>query len=473
MKTINFIGLVFLMLIFGCSIDEKQFQDFSDDNFALKKAVPSGEVFIVRPSGEDDTYELVTAFENAKAAGPGSVVQLVGGEYHIGLIEVRDFYGVFRGAGKGKSVIYPMSDLQCNIPLGLNLSISLMKFLNGDVTVSDMSFINGEGQACAACEDGAYCDVLWSFLAFYDYTIAGPMPPDHYVKGKVDRVEFVGYLRGPYEWQVLYGIGFYADFAWAENLPFSNGELTVTNCDFSNFYNAVQTLGFGSGSFIFSNNTVNNTLEALLLLDNIGGRTTIAGNIFIVPPGGKAVGINTLVYGLQIQALSSGCQYEITGNTFYLDGSFAALDLCDTRKLIDVPDDENPLLVLVKNNQFILENGPTCGIWNFATDDAVIRNNKFTGQSGWTGIVSIFADNTLMLGNNFSTLTVPEYHIFLESVSSNCTVIGGNHQGGLVLDLGVNNTITGLKQPGGVSHTGQTIIDNYRIMHEKMGKMRP
>ena len=477
MKTIIYIGLMLLLLIFGCSKDERQFQDPSDDNFTLKKAVTSGEVFLVNPSGEDDTYDLITAFENAKAAGPGSIVQLVAGEYHIGLIEVRDFYGIFKGAGKGKTIIFPMDDLACNIPAGQNLTVSLIKFFNGDVTVSDMSFVNGEGQACALCEGDCpwFGSWLWSFLGFYDYSILDleTLSADHHVRGTVNRVAFTGTLGGIVGWEVQYAIGCYSDFVWAENLPWSNIDVTVTGCDFNYFWNAIQVLGMNRGSLVFSNNNVANTQEGLYLVDDIGGKIKVSGNTFSVPPGAKALTINDLAYGLWTPALSEGCQYEITDNKFYLDGSFTALDICDSRKLAGIPDEENPMLVLLKNNQFILENGPTCGIWNFSTDDAVIRNNKFTGQAGWTGIASIYADNTLMLGNNFSMLTAPEYYIFLETVSSNCTVVGGNHQEEQVLNLGTNNIITGLKQTDMASNTGQTIIDNYRIIRETMGKTRP
>ncbi len=97
------------------------------------------------PSGGDDTGGLTDAFNLAKAAGPGSTVQLAEGEYHIGFILVEDFVGSFKGAGMGKTIIEPLPDLPYIDMYIANLAPELLKFLRGNVLISDMSFRNLEG----------------------------------------------------------------------------------------------------------------------------------------------------------------------------------------------------------------------------------------------------------------------------------------------------------------------------------------
>ncbi len=74
-----------------------------------------------------------------------------------------------------------------------------------------------------------------------------------------------------------------------------------------------------------------------------------------------------------------------------------------------------------------------------------------------------------LLANNFSGMTNTEYSIVM--LSNNNTVIGGKNNG-TILNLGENNMITGLTVKEGENPVGQSIIDNYKIMLEKMIKMR-
>jgi len=64
-------------------------------------------VFLVEPTGVDDTANLQAAFDAAVAAGPGSVVELAEGNFYLSKgIVVEDFGGTFRGQGSDKSVIH-------------------------------------------------------------------------------------------------------------------------------------------------------------------------------------------------------------------------------------------------------------------------------------------------------------------------------------------------------------------------------
>jgi hypothetical protein len=76
----------------------------------VKMSTASGRVFHVYPSGdtlgETDPANILEAFDQAKTAGDGSIVQLGAGIFHINRpLFVEDFVGTFRGAGKGVTTI--------------------------------------------------------------------------------------------------------------------------------------------------------------------------------------------------------------------------------------------------------------------------------------------------------------------------------------------------------------------------------
>ena len=100
MKTMKSLFLFFagLCLIVACNKDNQVFMPgdgFQTQNYAFI----CGKVFKVHPTnGTDITADLKQAFDDAKAAGPGSVVQLPKGNFELGFIEIDEFYGSFVGA---------------------------------------------------------------------------------------------------------------------------------------------------------------------------------------------------------------------------------------------------------------------------------------------------------------------------------------------------------------------------------------
>jgi hypothetical protein len=70
-----------------------------------------GAVFVVEPSGGDDTDALQAAFDAALAAGPGSVVELAEGDFNIHEpIVVYNWSGTVRGAGKDRTILHTNAD---------------------------------------------------------------------------------------------------------------------------------------------------------------------------------------------------------------------------------------------------------------------------------------------------------------------------------------------------------------------------
>ena len=481
-KLIFLISPLLMLFLFSCTkdIQENGYAPGSGDVSTVKAA--RGKVIKVLPSGGDDTDELMAAFNEAKVAGSGSTVQLVAGEYHIGFVLVEGFVGSFTGAGMGKSIIVPLPDLPYLDLYELNLAPVLVKFLRGNVRISDMSFLNLEGEPCPG-------DDLWGFLGLCDWahTELPNLPENHKITAVVDHVEFEG-CPGPAGWTpyaVQTAVAGGPDFVWDYNLPYSNTDITVTNCTVREMTWAFSNLGIDKGRTVLSNNGPLYTDGGILLSDNLGGSTLISGNEFYTPAWGNSINItdaNYFGYDLFEDKLSDGAQYEISGNIFHATDAWGAITIADDRKGMGIVDNKNPVQVLIKSNQFDLQGSTWVGIWNWITDDAVIRNNKFTGQAK----VGVYVDprtiNSLMLGNNFSNLVCTSdidwlpgfgnnYNILL--LGNNNTVVGGGNNSTTVLNLGENNKITGAKFDNeGEDPLGQTIADNYRIWKENLVKMR-
>ena len=474
MKTNVLLLLCMVFLALSCSRDDlftKGQNDPDPDNALLKKGGNAGAVIRVSPNGTDDTQNLIDAFALAKASGAGSTVQLAEGEYHIGFVLVEDFIGAFTGAGMGKSIIVPLPNLPNNDLYAQNLAPVLVKFLRGNVRISNMSFLNLEGEPSPG-------DDLWGFLGLFDWahTELPDLPENHKIMAVVDHVEFVS-NPGPAGWTpyaVQTGIAGGSDFVWDSNLPYSNTDITVTNCTFKELNWAITNLAIEKGKIVICNNGPINTNGGIWLADDIGGSTLISGNEFYTPAWGSSLTITDANYtaaGLNEFKLSDGCQYEISGNIFHATDAWGAITIANDRKALGIIDNKNPVLALIKNNLFDLQGSVYAGIWNWITDDAVIRNNKFTGQAMAGLYVDPRVENSLMLGNNFSNLVCTDHNIVL--LGNNSTVIGGGNNSTSVLNLGENNVITGAKFDNeGQNPMGQTIVDNYKIWKENLVKMR-
>jgi hypothetical protein len=200
-RLIIFIFGFILILLYSCSkelIEPDQMGDLKDltcGKYGPNK--PHGPVFTVAPS-EDATQALIDAFEAAKEAGPGAVVQLLEGQYAIGIFEIHDFNGYFRGVGKGKSIITNIPELPCEECWLQDMMPSLMTFVGGDVTISDMTIHFQDGRPCAygPINEALYGD-LATTLVLADFT-AKYVPPKRYIKGVVKNVDFIGGDDGGY-----------------------------------------------------------------------------------------------------------------------------------------------------------------------------------------------------------------------------------------------------------------------------------
>ena len=125
-------------------------------------------------------------------------------------------------------------------------------------------------------------------------------------------------------------------------------------------------------------------------------------NLLIVE---MSIWITTAGWGLNEYKPSNGGQCEISRNEFHMkDSGWGAITIANDRKAWGLVDNENPLQVLIEKNLFDMQGESWNAIWNWITDDAIIRNNIFKGHASAGIYVDPRTTNSLMLGNNFSGL---------------------------------------------------------------------
>ena len=473
MKTkTSFILCLFLGigLLFACSKSDLLNNDSSDlSSSNVNKSSPvCGKIIVVKPSNGNDTKNLQDAFDKAVAYGPGSAVQLVKGNYNIGFIQVREFKGSFIGAGKGKTIISALPGLDLNFQYNQNINPDLIKFIGGDVYISDMTVENLTG------------DWLRSLVTFADYSFAY-YPKVQFVKGTVNNVGFMGqYIESMYWYNCNFAIlGAYdgiIDYSLPGALYRSHIDLNVTNSSFETLGYGILYGGVKEGKVVCgtrnNGNVFTNNYEDVCFTDFINDvKISIVGNRFSIPSG---------YYGLEVdgapwpdfveEPLTESVICNIEENQLNDAGGDIAIWLHDHEFALH-PEDNISILVTMKNNRIDMSNNSNTGIFMLELQNAIFRNNVLTGIgnygmyaiSYWPDIIS---KNGLILGNNFTKTTFADAAIYLDYTTQNWSVIGNPNA--TVINLGVNNIIKDANFKNGHDHFGkdkEKIEDHYNFNH--------
>lgn len=467
MKTQNFIFLfvVCCALMTGCTKDNMLGDDTTGIN--LKKASKSAVFMVeVEPTGIDDTENLKNAFADAMAAGPGAAVQLTEGEFFIDLIEVKEFHGTLKGAGKGKTVISTIADLSVDDFLSLNLKTVLLKFVGGDVCVRDLTIKTPEGNLSTGSKSWihgqlSFCSVTAQYIA-----------ENEYVNAIVDNVEFI--TQG----KVRNGLLAESDFFTGvpEGVPLTDIDISVTNCSFSGpywWYGAL-LMEIREGNIVAGSKSKGNIFDNCVLgiWHNVSVKINVHSNTFISQGKWFVLEILSSPYSSLLQQMpqtfASVCNVE--KNIFEVSNSTGAILINDNRRIL-FPE-ESPMLVQVKNNKLHTEGGMKTAMACLNTNGTVIRNNKFTGEAEFglrifPQVAEIYSDNGLILGNNFSNSEYSVTTVLLGEGTRNWTIVGGN-LGEAVADFGENNIITGFNNNTSEVPVGQTIVDNLEEMRKAL-----
>ena len=481
MKTLKIIFLILscAAILSGCS--KSDLPGNEQANAVLKSPLVAGTVIPVGlPNGVDDTEALKAAFAAAISHGPGAVVQLEEGEYNLGFIEVREFCGTFKGAGTGKSVITSLNDLDIAPLVNQDLNTYLIKFVGGNVYMSDMTVKTPPGVLTSDAGEW-WIEGLVSFCARNRQYASNA----DYIEAVVNNVDFISGNEPVSGWKsnCNNGITVGIDSRYTQipgGWPLSPTDITITNCKFTNFdiYGVlIEHLSAGNiivgtknnGNIFTDNSTKDYGYGASTgIWHNVNVDISVVDNIFNIPSfayfGIELTSAPWLSW-LQHVNQTKTTVFNIEGNQFNITGGIGGVFVNDYRRFSYA--DALPMLLQVKNNHFEMSEGAFTAMGCFNLSGAVIRNNQFSGNGSF-GVrimrnAPVYNENGLMLGNNFSNSAFSVTTVLLNTGSRNWTIVGGD-LGELVSDYGENNLITGFNMSTADVPLGETIMDNIEDM---------
>ncbi|MFX0020141.1 MAG: right-handed parallel beta-helix repeat-containing protein [Promethearchaeota archaeon] len=333
--------------------------------------------FIVSPSGGDDTGAIQQAFEDAKAAGPGSTVQLTAGQFYTNATFVENFYGTFKGAGKDLTTIdvlkgiYPEEGGVVG-PYGNHL----FTFEGGDICISDLGFEITPEKPAGLSYDGTYD--LFTIL------ITGE------INSRIERVKLTGHEGDQSGYPVGHPLSekTYNVRLGVEYMACLNGKHTFTKCEFDSLWLGITVWMVMNCELTITSNSIKGGAIGIINAINDNSKFEISSNYIETTYFGG-------IWAIQDLPVESASQWLITHNTIKVlssdsDGIFLA-DFLSFKSLEAV----------VSNNEITLDDANWGGIWTFGLEDAFIYRNVIRG-AGLYGIGCVFISDSLILSNKIS-----------------------------------------------------------------------
>jgi len=472
-------------LLFSCSRTDYD-DDFSDIGLKAKKITP--EVIIVTPSGGDDTGNLDAAFAEAMSHGPGNVVQLVEGEYHVGYMEIYDFCGSLLGAGKGKTIITVLPGMNLDALFAQHLIHSQVKFIGGDVFLGDFTMQSPPGLLSTGGPGWGHIYSLLNFSSFnYGYEFGNGNRSINVVidnvcfKGQlVDEGGYEGYAEGHFfncVMGVRAGFDYFSPYEAPDPLiPREMINIEITNSDFDTFCYGLGIEGISNSKVIVGG--INNG-NHFFNCDQQGGiwefrdsEILVEGNTFDIYQNGFDQDNYPWYECFSYEPASEASKGNYLNNVFndtHGEYSLWVTDYCRITEPEGVPVAYN-----VKNNLFDLNDPYDWGIICRLTAGMVIRNNRFFGPAGlgiyadspYFAYYGVYNEDGLILGNRFST-SFDWCAIWMQPNTRNWTIVGGDIKDKVWND-GMDNIITGVNVSTSDTPLGHTIKEKLPPMNHLM-----
>lgn len=452
MRKLHFILILLVATILSCS-KEGLNDDRSDNGQALKNtASKSPFVFEVYPGG-NDTQSLLDAFAAAKAAGKGSVVKLMPGQFEIGMIEVREFFGTLSGSGIAETVITNPASLIDDPVRLLNKIPALFTFIGGDVTVMDLS-VN-----LTRMEWLNHDRLDFRMFLFSDYS-ADFEPALKHVRANVKRIALTGLIRidDIKEGNLAQGISCEPDMLdTGTPIRRSNCDLSVNDSQFSTLSEALYINLCKNGKFrlgVEGGNQFYYANRAFYFRENYGVDARIENNeiqgedwmdVGMEIRTGRYFSVQQPVY----ESSSGGLgKYLIRNNIFNLKQYETGLKLHDPWRY-NHPENPSWADFMCDNNTFNGLTSHTCVGEYLGVKSASFMRNKING-TGYLDVQGMYwvsgGDPYYLLscteGCKFTnnSFLQPGFHINLDANTQN-NLLQGIPGDVIVNDEGVNNRI--------------------------------
>lgn len=453
----------------------------------------AGLVFTVLPNGKDDTANLVCAFDHARAAGAGSTVQLVKGEYHVGLLQVADFDGVFRGVGAGKTVLKPFHHMDCQALVDQNMGAAWLVFRLGNPRISDMTLFDDDPEPCASYSGDIGGNSLGNDIIALNLTgkplgkvyDCAQLKIPQFGRGTVTRIEVKTPPMSDIDYTKYFGAGI-ATGGEGGNNPgclywpsLLGGDYTLSDSIYSlpgaTFDIQPAMLG---GTTRILNNVVNGGYLGIYSIDANGTQDIISGNTVTgVDFSPIRVDGGTAYMGwTNIPPFDKPTYFAITNNIVSATGYANGITAWDVSSVILGQHHDQGV---ISGNTIALDGDTAWGIWVEGVDGAVVNHNNlkgkgnagiimnYAGYNGDTGIATM-KDCWVTLNDLSGLVRYDENYIagiFLGPQTSHCTVVGSNLSD-TVLDAGTGNILVNLTRWFGRPNLPAAL-------HDKLLKVRP
>lgn len=472
-------------LLFSCSRTGYE-DDFSGVGLKAKKVTP--EVIVVTPSGGDDTGNLLAAFDEAMSYGPGNVVKLVEGEYHVGYMEIYDFCGSLMGAGKGKTIITVMPGMNLDELFAQHLIHSQVKFVGGDVHLSHFTMQSPPGLLSTGGPGWGHIYSLLNFSSFNSVYESGNenrsinvVIDNVSLKGQlVEEGGYVGYAEG-HSFNCVIGVragfDYYNPYVAPDPLlPREKIDLEITNSDFDTFCYGLGVEGIRNSKIVVGGinrgNHFTNCDQQGGIWEYRDSEILVEGNTFDIYRNGFDHDNYPWYACFRYEPSTKPTLGNYQHNVFNCTHGEYALWFTDFCRITE--PEGVPVAYQVKNNLFDLNDPYDWGIICRLTNGMVIRNNKFCGPAG-LGIYAdspyfqyygVYNEEGLILGNNFST-DFDWAAVWMTPYTRNWTIVGGDLKDE-VFNSGIDNIITGVNVSTSDTPLGHSIKEKLPPMNHLM-----
>jgi len=416
-----------------------------------KMSTASELVFYVYPSGdtsgETDAANIMAAFDQAKTAGDGSIVQLDAGTFHINrTIEPWDFVGTFKGAGKGVTTIkvtptgfsasglQPFSTLFAFYLKGRGASVEDTV----NLTIKGMTLVL-TGEAPALYLPDWKPDPIYNWYGIFIDARYEVIETDPGVK-EITALE-------SYRNVTCSDISIIADAAihrCADPLVIAGGQggTVIDNIFYRNF-----VYGRNTGTIKVSNVDMitNNGFSKLMICDQYDSTVTVERVTF---EGTGELGTYLSYMGNNTAINVSHLKTTVCSGVAFFDNESCTLSVshCDINQAVDAVWagieiwDDGSNNILISQNKFHSEDSFLWGpIFAEGVQNGVITNNKITGKGSaaiYLGVYDWLPGSFTLVGNNLQNWEntglnpwwINAAAIWLGPYITDSVVVGGNNK---------------------------------------------
>lgn len=469
MKTIRFYAaLIFIASLLAVSCDREDDLFMTDERgtpeaLRQKTELTESRTVFLTPSGaEFDTQNFLAAIEQSKGFGPRVEINLSEGIFYFDKIDIYDFNGTIKGAGREKTIIK-------SLPGGINLPVYeptkevkpyFISFYGGNLIMKDLSFVIDEDQPVKPYEH-------WSGEGYL--TIMGTIiwinghDPDHFnATSCFTNVGFTGkmvnlYNYSPYNTDccIFYGGSF-------DGRPLK-GDHIIQNCDFNITESAILSMGGINSTVIFGGspargNTLKDVNGGVFIMDGDNMTYILSHNKITDTRSYAGIWISQNPSNYFSPYIKPGkSRFYIQSNEIRIIGSPYG-DGVSMQDLAGLADPAKKSSYLVSNNHFTLTGESQSAVFSYGSFNANVTKNKIEGISEHAiGLWGQTSDWKVVM-NKFNNYECTWYDIVLGPLTHDNMVVGNNQT--TILDISENNEIL---NPG----------SNMQIHRKSMSQPRP